>query len=261
LHKYKLTLSYDGTEYVGWQVQRSGTSIQGLLEEALTTLLKKKTRVIGAGRTDAGTHALAQAAHFESETELDCEKILHPLNGMLPYDIRILELLPVPATFHAQYSATGKEYHYHLWLGATISPFVRLYRHHIHYPLDLALLQEAAELFVGTHDFATFANVGSSVATTVRTIHRIDVALQEGGVRLEFEGNGFLYKMVRNLVGVLLEIASGKRCFSEIQTLLDAKDRRAAGIATPARGLFLVQVNYLPSSLKEAMCENSFPIS
>jgi len=261
MSKYKLTLSYDGSEYVGWQVQPNGTSIQGLLEEALTTLLKAQTRVIGSGRTDAGAHALTQAAHFKSEEELDCELILRSLNGMLPFDIRILELVEVPEAFHAQYAAMGKEYHYHLWLGPTLAPFVRLYRHQIPYPIDLDLLQRAAQEFVGTHDFATFANLGSTVKTTIRTIHRIDVVEQEGGVRLEFEGSGFLYKMVRNLVGTLLEVASGKRELEEIQTLLEAKDRRAAGIAAPARGLFLVKVNYAPMSLNVETCSNSLSSS
>lgn len=255
--KYKLTLSYDGTDYVGWQIQPNGISIQGLLEEALTTLLGENTRIYGAGRTDAGAHALGQSAHFLSEETIDCEQTLRSLNGMLPYDIRILELIPVPDTFHAQYSAIGKEYHYHLWLGQTVSPFVRLYRHHIGYPLDLSRMRQATRAFVGTHDFATFANLGSSVKTTVRTIKRLDLVEQEGGARLEFEGGGFLYKMVRNIVGTLIDAANGRKELEEIRALLEAKDRRAAGIAAPARGLFLVKVNYLPSSLKLDTCTNS----
>ncbi|MCC5831682.1 MAG: tRNA pseudouridine(38-40) synthase TruA [Chlamydiales bacterium] len=254
--KYRFTLSYDGTDYVGWQIQPNGRSIQGLLEEALKTLLGEKTRVYGAGRTDAGAHALEQSAHFLSEAELDCEQALRSLNGMLPYDIRLLQLFPAPETFHAQYSAVGKDYHYHLWLGPTISPFVRRYRHQIGYPLDLKRMNLAAQEFVGTHDFATFANLGSSVKTTVRTIKRLDIIEQEGGVRLEFQGDGFLYKMVRNIVGTLIEVASGRREFQEICALLEAKDRRAAGIAAPARGLFLVRVHYLPRSSKLETCSN-----
>lgn len=260
MYKYKLTLSYDGTDYVGWQIQPNGTSIQGLVEEALNLLLKTQIRVMGAGRTDAGVHALAQTAHFTSENLLDCAVVIRALNGMLPNDIRILDLCAAPTTFHAQRSACGKEYHYHLWLGPTVSPFVRRFRHHICHSLDLNLLQEAAEQFVGTHDFATFANVGSSALTTIRTIRRLDVVAQEGGVRLEFEGNGFLYKMVRNLTGTLIEIASRKRNISDIPTLFEAKDRRAAGSAAPARGLFLANVYYNKAS-NEEMCKNSFPSS
>ncbi len=242
--KYQLTLSYDGTDYVGWQIQSAGKSIQGLLEEALSILLKDPLRVIGAGRTDAGTHARGQVAHFETNQELDCALVQRALNGMLPYDIRVLRLALAADSFHAQYSATGKEYHYHLWLEPIVAPFVRRYRHHIPYSIDLERLKSAAQVFLGTHDFATFANLGSSVKTTVRTLSRIDLVQQEGGVRLEFEGNGFLYKMVRNLVGTLVEVGAGKREVSEIQKLLDAQDRRAAGVAAPARGLFLVKVNY-----------------
>lgn len=258
---YKLTLSYDGTDYVGWQIQPNGMSIQGCLEEAVTTLLKTTTRVIGAGRTDAGAHALGQAAHFKSEQELNCNHMLRSLNGILPYTIRVLELIPVAETFHAQYSAMGKVYHYHLWLGPAVSPFVRLYRHQISHPLDITRLRQAAQKFLGRHDFATFANLGSSVKTTVRTLSRLDVVEQEGGLRLEFEGDGFLYKMVRNIVGTLIEVASGRRTLEDIHTLLKAKDRRAAGIAAPARGLFLMNVHYLPTSLNVAKWEKAFPTS
>lgn len=257
MSKYKLIVTYDGTRYVGWQVQPNGVSIQGLLEECLSTLLKEKIRVLGAGRTDAGTHALGQGAHFVTEKPLDHLQMLRSLNGMLPYDIRVIELKSVPDSFHAQYSALGKEYHYHLWLEPSLSPFLRLYRHHVPYQIDCELLQEAANLFVGTFDFATFANVGSTVKSTVRSIYRLDVVKQEGGVRLEFEGNGFLYKMVRNIVGTLLEVASGRRRIEEIKVLLDKKDRRAAGIAAPARGLFLMKVHY--NLVKEEMCLNSLP--
>lgn len=242
--KFQLILSYDGTRYVGWQIQPNGVSIQGQLEECLSTLLKEKIRIIGAGRTDAGVHALAQGAHFVTESPLNPCQTLRSLNGMLPYDIRVLELNPVPDAFHAQYSALGKEYHYHLWLEPSVSPFLRLYRHHFPRPVDCDLLQEAANLFVGTFDFASFANLGSRVKSTVRTIYRIDVVRQEGGLRLEFEGNGFLYKMIRNIVGTLLQIATGRGKIGEIKTLLEAKNRRAAGTAAPARGLFLVKVLY-----------------
>lgn len=237
---YRLTITYDGTNYVGWQIQPDGPSIQGTIEHVLTTLLKTPTRLIGSGRTDSGVHAEGQVAHFKADQALN----MRAINGMLPYDIRVLKLEHVPDTFHAQYSAKRKTYHYNLWLEQAVSPFVRPYRHHVPYQVDLELLNTAAQKFVGTHDFATFANVGSSVTTTVRTIHRIDIVEQEGGVRLEFEGGGFLYKMVRNIVGTLLEVATGKRPLEEIDALFAAKDRRAAGIAAPARGLFLMEVCY-----------------
>lgn len=202
---------------------------------------------MGAGRTDAGVHARGQTAHFSYPSLLDCDQILYALNGMLPKDIRIKELIPTLQTFHAQYSALSKEYHYHVWVEKTVDPFYCLYRHHCCYrEFSLPRLQEAAAHFIGTHDFATFANVGGSTATTIRTLFRIEVCPQEGGFRLEFEGNGFLYKMVRNIVGTLLEVAKDKRNASQIPELLAAQDRRVAGAAAPPHGLFLEKITYSP---------------
>ena len=260
-----MRIVYDGTLYSGWQIQPNSLSIQELIERALQTLLKMPIRIIGAGRTDAGVHALDQAAHFSYDLPLDCRRTVYALNGMLPHDIRIKEIEPAAEWFHAQHSALSKEYHYHLWLEKTVDPFVRLYRHHLFdRRFSSALLQEGAAYFLGTHDFATFANVGGSVSSTVRTVTRLDAIQQQGGLRLEFEGDGFLYKMVRNIVGTLLEVAIKKRHPSEIQQLLSAKDRRRAGPAAPPRGLFLVKVNYPffeNSSGNEEKCANCLPVS
>jgi tRNA pseudouridine38-40 synthase len=245
VNKYRMRIAYDGTCYSGWQIQPNSISIQGLIEEALHTLLKNPIRIVGAGRTDAGVHALGQVAHFSFPSLLNCHQILYGLNGILPNDIRIKELAPVTNSFHAQYSALSKEYHYHIWLDKTVDPFWRLYRHHVYDSrFSLSLLIEAAAQFVGTHDFATFANIGGNVISTVRTITRLDTIEQEGGIRLEFEGDGFLYKMVRNIVGTLLEVATKRRDLLQIPSLLQVKDRRKAGMAAPARGLFLIKINY-----------------
>ncbi|MEZ5315112.1 MAG: tRNA pseudouridine(38-40) synthase TruA [Chlamydiales bacterium] len=243
-HTYKLTLSYDGTNYVGWQIQSNGTSIQGLIEKALMIVIGSPIRIYGAGRTDAGVHAMGQVAHFSLEQDLNCQQTLRSLNGILPYDIRILALVLVPNTFHAQYSAIGKEYHYHLWLEKTLSPFLRLYRYHVRDLSNIGYLHQAAQLFVGTHDFSTFTNHGSGIKRRVRTIHRLDVIEEEGGVRLEFEGNGFLYKMVRNIVGTLIETVRRKKSLKEIEHLLKIKNRQMAGFTAPAHGLFLMRVIY-----------------
>lgn len=243
--KYKIALAYDGTCYSGWQIQPNSISIQGLVEKALQTLLRTPIRIIGAGRTDAGVHARGQVAHFEIENPLETIPLLKALNGMLPPDIRIKEISPAPEAFHAQYSALSKEYHYNLWLEKIIDPFYRLYRYHFSYArFSLDLLQEGAHQFIGTHDFTSFANVGGKVISTVRTLTRLDIIPQEGGIRLEFEGNGFLYKMVRNIMGTLLEIALGKRSSSQIPDLFAAKDRRVTPPTAPAKGLFLIKVNY-----------------
>lgn len=242
--RYKLLISYDGTLYAGWQLQPNATSIQGLVESALERFFKSPLRVTGASRTDSGVHALGQVAHFTTDLEFECSALLKALNGMLPYDVRILSLELIGDDFHAQYSSTGKEYHYHVCMERIIAPFHRLYRHHFYYPSSLPLMREAAKKFIGTHDFASFTNAGSTVTSTVRTITRLDIIEEPGGIRFEFEGNGFLYKMVRNIVGLLLDIGRGKRAIEEIEPLFEAKDRRKAAMAAPGKGLFLIKVHY-----------------
>jgi tRNA pseudouridine38-40 synthase len=209
------------------------------------TRFKSPIRLIGAGRTDAGVHALGQVAHFSTTCACQPNQILYALNGMLPDDIRIISLETASDTFHAQISALSKEYHYHLWLEQVINPLVSRYRHHFCYQnFSLPLLEGAAQAFVGIHNFATFANVGNKVSNTIRNLKRLTIVPQEGGVRLEFEGDGFLYKMVRNIVGTLLEIGLGKRASTDLPLLFAAQDRRIAGPSAPAKGLILVHVNY-----------------
>ncbi len=244
---YKLIISYDGTHYHGWQVQPNGISIQQILEEKSQIILRHPVRIIGSGRTDAGVHALGQTAHFKTQSTLDSFRFLHSLNSLLPTDIRILSMEKVPEKFHAQYSSKGKIYWYHLNFNATASPFRRLYSLHVHEKIDLDFLKQATNCFLGTHDFTSFANEahkGSAAQDAVRTITRLDVVEEDGYVRLEFEGDGFLYKMVRNIVGTLLDIAKGKTALDEISNILAAKDRRLAGQAAPPHGLFLVKVKY-----------------
>ena len=247
LYRYKLSVAYDGTLYGGWQVQPNATSIQSLIEKALSTLLRHHCALTGSGRTDGGVHALAQVAHFSTHSPIDCPKILASLNGLLPKDIRVFALEPTCLDFHARYSATAKIYHYHLHLSAIPDPFTHNYATSVFGPCDLRILKMAAKDLVGTHDFTSFANDpgrGSAAHNAVRTLFRLDVVDTPNGVRLEFEGDGFLYKMVRNMVGTLLDIAAGKLSPDAIPNILAAKDRRAAGKAAPAQGLFLVAVKY-----------------
>lgn len=250
---YKLTIAYDGTAYSGWQIQPNAPSIQQHLQEALTTFLPgEKIVVIGSGRTDAGVHALNQIAHFKTEHDISPNRLLLALNGLVPRDIRIKKVEKAPLQFHSQYSAIGKEYHYHLYLERVMDPFRRLYCWHVLRRIDLTLLHEAAALFVGTHDFTSFANephAGSVAKNPVRTIYRIDTSPTEGGLRLEFEGNGFLYKMVRNIVGTLIDVASHRLTIADVVSIFEAKDRRRAGCAAPPQGLFLVRVDYPPNHL------------
>lgn len=244
---YKITIAYDGTAYSGWQIQPNGVTIQELFEQAVQTILRKKLGIIGSGRTDAGVHAAGQVAHFKTDAPLDLYRFQHSLNGLLPADIRVLSIEPTLENFHAQYSATGKIYHYHLHLDYVLSPFERYYRWHVREKIDPDLLKISALKFIGTHDFTSFANeahLGSAARNPVRRMKRLDVISQPGGFRLEFEADGFLYKMVRNIVGMMVDVARGKRKLDEIEDIFATKDRRSAASAAPPQGLFLVKVHY-----------------
>ncbi len=246
-NKYKMTIAYDGTNYGGWQVQPNAVSIQALIVQALGVILRIPTSIIGSGRTDAGVHALGQAAHFTMNRPIDISKTIASLNGLLPDEIRILEIVEVPTNFHARYSAVSKTYHYRLHLDKVPDPFKIRYAYHVPHPIDLSLLKDAASQFIGVHDFTSFANAanrGTAAKDAVRTIQRLDVIQEPGGVRLEFEGDGFLYKMVRNIVGTLLDICAGKIAKDQIPIILSAKDRRLAGRSAPPHGLYLVKVKY-----------------
>lgn len=247
LRKYKLLIAYDGTHFGGWQRQPNALSIQELIEKALSTSLRKNVAIVGAGRTDQGVHALEQVAHFSTEIPFDPKKLRLSLNGLLPSDIRITDVLPVSSSFHARYSAKGKIYRYHLYLSDVVSPFRRPYVLPLSYKIDKDLLHRALPYFIGKHDFTSFSNEahkGSAGKNPVRTLHRIDVFEEGEELILEFEGEGFLYKMVRNIVGTLIDVARRKIPLEELPKIFEAKDRRKAGAAAPARGLFLVKVLY-----------------
>lgn len=248
-HNYKLTIAYDGTHYHGWQIQPNGVSIQELLQKAIKIILREDVHVIGSGRTDAGAHAQGQVAHFKYRSGIDLYRFHASINGLLPPDIRVKCIEEVPLDFHAQYSAISKTYHYHLYLDPILDPCRRLYVLHVKEKIDLEKLEKAAQLFIGTHNFTSFSNEahrGTAAYDAIRTLQRLDLVKQEGGVRLEFEGDGFLYKMVRNIVGILLEVASHKRSIEEILLIFKAKDRRKAGKAVSSKALYLMNVEYPP---------------
>ena len=244
---YKMKIAYDGTGYGGWQVQPNAVSIQSVIEKALFISLREKISVTGSGRTDAGVHALGQIAHFQTGATATPYRLKHSLNGLLPKAIRIVDLEEISDHFHARYSATGKIYHYHLHLDRVASPFNHLYSLHVHHTVDLSLLEKAAICFLGTKDFSAFtheAHLGSAAKNPVRTLQRIDLVEEVGGVRLEFEGDGFLYKMVRNITGTLLDICAGHIQIEEIESIFSSKDRKKAGKTAPPEGLFLIKVHY-----------------
>lgn len=247
LHTYKMTISYDGTAYSGWQFQLNGLSIQAVIQNTLEMILNEKITIHGSGRTDTGVHAIGQTAHFKHHQILEKKRFLYSMNSLLPQDIRIKDIEEVSADFHARFKTTGKIYHYHIHLDPVFSPFTVKYRWHLHHAVDLEKLKKAAHYFIGTHDFTSFANksnFGSAAKDAVRTIKRIDLVMQDGGFRLEFEGDGFLYKMVRNLTGFLVDIGRGKRQYEDIPLLLAEKDRRKLSKTAPPQGLFLMQVHY-----------------
>lgn len=239
-----MRIAYDGTLWGGWQVQQNAPSIQAEIERVLRLLLQMPITLHGSGRTDAGVHALGQVAHFTLPKVIKTDKICASLNQLLPPTIRVLSLEEAPAEFHARYSATSKIYHYHLYLDPIRDPLKRLYAYHVPHPVDVSLLRQAASYFVGTHDFSSFANVTGTTRDAIRTVYRIEIIDEPGGVILAFEGSGFLYKMVRNLVGTLLDVCTGKIAQRDLPAILAAKDRKRAGRAAPPQGLFLVSVQY-----------------
>lgn len=242
-----MIVMYDGTSFNGWQVQPNGTTIQQKIQEAIHTVTKEDAAVIGSGRTDAGVHALGQTAHFKLSKEIDLFRFQHSLNGLLPKEIRIQEMAIAPETFHAQYSALRKTYRYQVCLSRYQSPFTRLYSWHFVEKADLSLLKKAAADLLGTHDFTSFANeahAGTASRDPIRTLYRLDMIETADGIVFELEADGFLYKMVRNIIGTLFDIAKGKIPVDAIPGILAAKDRRRAGSAAPPHGLFLLKVDY-----------------
>lgn len=244
MKKYKLVLQYVGTRYAGWQIQKNQNTIQGKLKSALNKLTGETVSVVGAGRTDSGVHAMEQVAHFRLSEEMATEKLFRGLNGILPWDIRVMSIEPAPQDFHAQKNALKKRYEYRLYTGPVLPPFLHGRVHHMTRPLNVSQMQKAAALLCRSHDFRGFAAASTRVKSTVRTVSLSQ--LQEQGCHLTYqiEGNGFLYHMVRNIMGTLLEIGVGKRDPDDIRRILDSRDRRLAGPTAPARGLYLMHVSY-----------------
>ena len=242
--RFRLIVEYDGTAYCGWQRQINGPSVQAVLEDALTQLTHAPVSVTGSSRTDAGVHALALCAHFDSATRIPPEKLAFALNTMLPPDVRIRESSLAPEGFHARYAACGKVYRYAFDNARHAHAVGRQYAAHVPVPMDAAIMDEQAQALCGTHDFAAFAASGSVAKSTVRTIYRAQVRRDGDHVTLTVLGDGFLYNMVRIIAGTLMEIGTGKREPGAIARAIATGDRLALGQTAPAQGLTLCAVLY-----------------
>lgn len=245
MKRYKCVVSYDGTRFAGYQVQPNKLTVQSEIEWALTKLHKgTEMSITASGRTDAGVHAKGQVIHFDSSLNIPLSKWDVALNSLLPDDIMIKSVEEADATFHARFDAVGKEYRYFVQRSEKRDPFSRNYAHHFPYPLKILEMEKAAKALIGTHDFTSFCSAKTEVADKVREISEIEMIEDGEQLIFRFVGNGFLYNMVRILVGTLLEVGSGARKAESISEIIEQKDRIFAGKTAPAHGLYLWEVFY-----------------
>lgn len=243
--RIKCKAAYDGTAYAGYQVQPNKRTIQGEMEAALAKIHKGKyVKVYASGRTDAGVHAKGQVFHFDTDLSLPAGKWPVALNSLLPDDIVLLQAEEAAPDFHARFDATGKEYRYFLLRSKSRDPFLRNFAYQYPYDLQLAAIEEAAQHLIGTHDFTSFCSARTEVEDRVRTLESIEWFEENGLFVMRFLGNGFLYNMVRILVGTLLEVGNGERDPASMKQILEMKDRRMAGKTAPGHGLYLWEVFY-----------------
>ena len=249
MRRIRTIIAYDGTDYVGWQTQNNGIAVQEVIEKAIYEVTGQGTSLQGSGRTDSGVHARAQVAHFDTDVRMAADKFAIALNTHLPADIRVLYSEETTPEFHARFSAKEKQYRYFVQTGAHADVFTRKYALHAYMPLDLDVMNEAAALVVGTHDFSAFMSTGREVETAVRTVSLSRWEKRGKFLIYSVRGNGFLYNMVRIMVGTLLEIGSGKREIDDIRQALDSGDRTWLGPTAPAKGLCLFCVDYEKKNL------------
>lgn len=245
MRNIKMVLEYDGTRYHGWQRQKNRLTIQQLLEEAIHRITQESATVIGSGRTDAGVHAINQVANFLTSSTLDETKLIKGINSILPNDIVVKQLYEIDGSFHARYHAKSKIYLYQIFNHSIRSALARFYAWFVREPLDFDSMKEAALLLTGKHDFSSFCASGCRIKNHIRTVNKIDLEDDKYGMlRIYVEADGFLKYMVRNMVGMLVDVGRGRRNPSEITSVIDAKDRKKAAITAPPHGLFLKEVKY-----------------
>ncbi|MDU2149562.1 MAG: tRNA pseudouridine(38-40) synthase TruA [Paraclostridium sordellii] len=243
MRNIKLTIQYNGKNYCGWQKQNDSLGVQGTIEQAIKEITSEDIKITGSGRTDAGVHALGQVANFNTESSIPIEKIPSALNSKLPKDISIINAEEMPLDFHSRYCAKGKTYRYMIYNNQYRTPIYNNISYFVKYDLDLEKMQKEAKSLIGTYDFKGFMSSGSSVKDTVRTIYDIQIIKQEDLIVIEVQGNGFLYNMVRIIVGTLVDIGRG-RINSDMSSIIESKSRSMAGHTAPAQGLFLKKVDY-----------------
>lgn len=244
LRTLKLVLEYDGAGFAGWQVQRGRRTVQAEIAKAVQRVTGERLTVYGAGRTDAGVHAEGQVAHLRSRTRIACERLVHALNANLPPDVAVLRVDEVPADFHAQFDAAGKTYRYRLLRRDVRSALRRERAYLVRVPLDLGRMRAAAERLTGEHDFRAFCTEARTRERTVRRVDRLEVRAEGDEIVVEVDGSGFLYNMVRTIVGTLLWAGMGKIGPDDVTSILASRDRRRAGPVVPPQGLTLVEVRY-----------------
>ena len=243
--RVRITVAYDGTNYHGWQLQENGITIEEELNRCLTELLGERIQVIGASRTDSGVHAMGNIAVFDTENRMSAGKIAYALNQRLPEDIRVQKSEEVPPDWHPRHCESIKTYEYRIYRAEFPMPVKRLYSYFVYHTLDVVRMQEAAAYLEGEHDFRSFCQTGAQVESTVRVLYGVQVEEQGADLVFRIRGNGFLYNMVRIIVGTLIEVGQGKREPESVRDVLEAKDRCAAGPTAPAHGLTLMKYEFL----------------
>lgn len=239
-----LTISFDGSAYHGWQVQDNAKTIQQTLQDGLEQILQKRDNIVGCSRTDAGVHANMYCCNLRTESEIPCSKLVSALNAVLPRDIAVSDCAEVDYEFHARYDCKSKEYIYKIYNSPIKNPFLYKYTLHYKYRLDEKMLDRQAKDFIGTYDFSAFCASGSSVESMVRTVMNASVERNGDMVIFRVEADGFLYNMVRIMVGTLIDISSGKIPQDSIKQIITSKNRFAAGQTAPAHGLYLNRIRY-----------------
>ena len=253
MRRIRLIVEYEGTAYVGWQIQPNGIAVQQKIEEAIEQVTGKKSVLQGSGRTDSGVHARAQVAHFDTDARMPADKFAFALNTFLPGDIRVLYSDEVPDTFHSRFDAKRKHYRYTIQTGPHAEVFTRRTSLHVHAPLSFDVLQNAASEYLGEHDFRAFMSSGTTMENTVRTIYFSEWTEEGRYLHYDVCGSGFLYNMVRIMVGTMLEICAGRLPADSIRKAFSTPDRSFAGATAPAHGLTLVRVVYPDFDTKEIL--------